>query len=182
MQASNNNRARTVLDVFRTCIGIWGMPSRLRGDHGTENVEVAAYIIYYRGPGRGSYMWGRWVSFHLDNPYIYVTPSLFRSVHNTRIERLWVDLKVQLIHKWVAFFSTLELHHALNAANQNHRWLLQYLFLVDINREIQRFVEAWNNHPLKRDGERTRTPLDLFHWDMQTNGIRGDLEGGGEFP
>lgn len=91
-----------------------------------------------------------------------------------------MDLKVQLIHKWVTFFLDLELHHGLNAANQNHQWLLQYLFLIVINQEIQQFVDAWNNHPLKRDGERTRTPLDMFQWDMQSNGIRGGLEEAGE--
>lgn len=62
MQASNNNRAATVFGVFHRSASQWGIPSRLRGDHGTENVEVAAYMVHFRGAGRGSYMWGRWVS------------------------------------------------------------------------------------------------------------------------
>lgn len=62
MRASNNNQANTVLDVFREAVGQWGFPSRVRGDHGTENIKVAAYVVYYCGSGRSSYLWGRYVS------------------------------------------------------------------------------------------------------------------------
>lgn len=57
--ASNNNRAATVLSVFMEAAGHWGVPSRIRGDHGTENIQVAAYMNFHRGPNRGSYLWGR---------------------------------------------------------------------------------------------------------------------------
>lgn len=177
MRASNNNRADTVLQVFRGAVGVWGMPSRLRGDHGTENISVAAYIIYYRGPGRASYMWGRSVNILLLDPALL---RFYRSVHNTRIERLWVDLKFQLIHKWVNFFSSLELSHGLIITNQNHKWLLQYLFLGPINEEIERFVHTWNRHSIRRDGQRTRSPLDMWEWDIQIKGVPG-LSIQGEF-
>ena len=62
MRVSNNNRADTVLDVFREAVKHWGFPSRVRGDHGTENIKVAAYVVYYRGAGRSSYIWGRFVT------------------------------------------------------------------------------------------------------------------------
>lgn len=70
MRASNNNRAATVLQVFQEAIVVWGMPSRVRGDHGTENTLVAAYVIHYRGPDRGSYMWGRSVDLFLLDPTV----------------------------------------------------------------------------------------------------------------
>jgi hypothetical protein len=57
--ASNNNRGQTVLDLFLAAIEIYGVPSRLRGDHGVENLLVAAWIEGFRGEGRGSYLWGR---------------------------------------------------------------------------------------------------------------------------
>jgi hypothetical protein len=100
---------------------------------------------------------------------------LFRSVHNTRIERLWVDYTVQLGSKWADFFTDLELHHLFDADNPNHIWLLQFLFLLDLNEEIALFAETWNNHLLRHDGERARSPLDRFQWDMQVRGMRGDL-------
>jgi hypothetical protein len=59
IQASNNNRASTVLDLFQGAVSLYGLPSRVRGDHGTENLLVAAYMEEVRGVTRGSYIWGR---------------------------------------------------------------------------------------------------------------------------
>lgn len=59
IQASNNNRAETVLDLFMQVINTHGVPSRVRGDHGTENVLVAAWMEEHNGVDRGSYIWGR---------------------------------------------------------------------------------------------------------------------------
>jgi hypothetical protein len=64
IRASNNNRAQTVLDLFTAIIDVWGMPSRTRGDHGIENLLVAACMEAMRGIERGSYIWGRFVLFH----------------------------------------------------------------------------------------------------------------------
>ena len=51
------------------------------------------------------------------------------SVHNTRSERLWVDLVNDLSAKWKKYFQDLETHHGLNAEDGDHTWLLHYLFL-----------------------------------------------------
>jgi len=59
--ASNNNLAQTVLDVFLAAASVYGVPSRLRGDHGTENLRVAAWMEEHCGTRRGSYIWGRYV-------------------------------------------------------------------------------------------------------------------------
>lgn len=59
LRASNNNRASTVLDVFLGGVQQYGVPSRVRGDHGTENLLVAEYMERFRGIFRGSYIWGR---------------------------------------------------------------------------------------------------------------------------
>ena len=61
IRVSNNNTSATVLDLFREAVAVHGLPSRLRGDHGTENVLVAAYMEDERGVLRGSYIWGRYV-------------------------------------------------------------------------------------------------------------------------
>ena len=62
LSCSGNNKAETVLAAH-------GLPSRIRGDHGVENVEVAWYM--YNHPSRGSYITGP-------------------SVHNARIECLCI--------------------------------------------------------------------------------------------
>ena len=55
--ASNNNRATTVLDLFENITEVFGFPSGMRGDHGTENLLVAALMEVVRGIG--SYIWGK---------------------------------------------------------------------------------------------------------------------------
>jgi hypothetical protein len=59
LRAHNNNRAATVLHFFQDIISVHGCPSRVRGDHGVENVRVADYMEERMGPNRGSYIWGR---------------------------------------------------------------------------------------------------------------------------
>jgi hypothetical protein len=36
----------------------YGVPSRVRGDRGGENIQVAVWMIMHQGPGRASFMWG----------------------------------------------------------------------------------------------------------------------------
>ena len=59
LRASTNNRASTVLDLFLEAVHTYGAPSRVRGDRGGENMEVAVWMIQHRGPNRASFMWGR---------------------------------------------------------------------------------------------------------------------------
>jgi hypothetical protein len=57
VEANDNNRAATVLRLFQEAIEVHGVPDRVQGDHGVENVDVAAYMDVFQGPGR--YIWGR---------------------------------------------------------------------------------------------------------------------------
>lgn len=59
IRASNNNLAQTVLDLFEDAVRMYGLPSRVRGDHGVENLLVAGYMEEVHGISRGSYIWGR---------------------------------------------------------------------------------------------------------------------------
>lgn len=58
MDASDNNRAATVLIRLKDAIEEHGPPSRLRGDRGGENADIAVFMIMLQGPGRASFMWG----------------------------------------------------------------------------------------------------------------------------
>lgn len=103
-----------------------------------------------------------------------LTKDVIRSVHNVRIERLWVDVNTQFGAKWADFFTLLEVRHGLNVNNGNHLWLLQYLFLLDINAEADYFRDSWNNHIIQMRGQRSRSPADMFGFDMFVYGVRGE--------
>lgn len=60
IQANDNNRANTVLSLFLDGIETHATPSRVRGDHGVENLGVARYMEENFGSERGSYIWGRY--------------------------------------------------------------------------------------------------------------------------
>ena len=74
IQIANDNLATTPLRCFREAIKEYGVPSRMRGDYGGENVLVADAMIQLRGTNRGSYLCGS-------------------SRFNTRIERTWRDVR-----------------------------------------------------------------------------------------
>ncbi|TFY53903.1 hypothetical protein EVJ58_g9184 [Rhodofomes roseus] len=152
----NNNRADTVLLLFHRGRTSCGDPSRVRGDHGGENVQVARWQDENQGAGRGSYIWGR-------------------SVHNTRVERLWYDFTRGVGQKWKNFFLELEHNAGLQPSRSAHIWLLHHIFLRQINHDVEEWAASWNNHPLheRHVSDRARSPRDRFIFGMVENGARG---------
>ncbi|KAF8218161.1 hypothetical protein K438DRAFT_19621 [Mycena galopus ATCC 62051] len=79
------------------------------------------------GTRRGSYIWER-------------------SVHNVRIEQLWVNVTAQVGATWDNHFTRLEVWYGLDINNVAHIWLLHLLFLGTINTQLPFFAESWNQH------------------------------------
>lgn len=74
--------------------------------------------------------------------------TIFSSTHNTRIERLWVEVGKQFMRAWHAFFLRLERLYSLKRKNGVHLWLICELFVSLINADCKTFVEVWNNHSI----------------------------------
>ncbi|TRM70062.1 hypothetical protein BD626DRAFT_391129 [Schizophyllum amplum] len=107
-----------------------------------------------RGPHRGSYIWGR-------------------SVHNTRIERLWYDVTHGFGLKWKTFFYALEVQHALNPQIPGHIWLLHHLFMASINEDASEWAETWNNHKMQLPDSHPQSPRQMFFFSQHHDGRRG---------
>ena len=58
LRASTSNSASTVLSLFLDSVSEFGCPSRVHGDRGGENIDVAVWMIMHQGPKRGSFLWG----------------------------------------------------------------------------------------------------------------------------
>lgn len=166
LRCSNNNLADTVTECFIEATHQYGVPSRVRSDHGTENVGIWSFMEEVRGSGRNSYIAGK-------------------SVHNTRIERLWRDVYTSVSYKYVTTFEEMEQQAILNPCNECDLFCLQYVFLPRINASLKAFQSSWNSHPLSTEGN--RTPVQLYAGgsigsalfnediDLRTYGIDLDL-------
>ena len=141
LKYSTNNLATTVFNLFENAVQSFGIPSRVRGDLGGENVDVAWFMISMKGAGRGSFIAGK-------------------SCHNQRIERFWRDLFHGCIFIFYYVFYFLEENGLLDISNTAHMFCLQYVYLPRINVHLNRFIEGYDHHPIRT--ERNKSPIQLW--------------------
>ena len=128
-------------DLFLKAVGVYGLPSRIRCDQGEKNVNVARHMLRHHGEERRSVLVGS-------------------SVHNQRIERFWRDMHRCVTSVYYRLFYFLEHNELLNPIDSVHVFALHYIYLPRINRALQQFLEAWNNHGVRT--EHGQTPNQLF--------------------
>ncbi len=142
----------------------FGLPSRVRGDRGVENVDVAHYMIDNTVCDRGSFIAGR-------------------SVHNQRIERLWADVNHVVSWHWSDLFQYLQNYGLLDCHNEIDLFALHYVFLARTQQSLNTFRSEFNYHGI-HTAPGSRTPLALWYAGMLANVdnpisaelLRGDLE------
>lgn len=161
LYATDNNLSETVLYIFRNSTNNYGVPSRCRGDRGSENTLVHRFMEQMRGAGRGSYIAGR-------------------SVHNQRIERLWRDVFSKVISFYHRLFTFMETEGILDASSTLHLCILHLVFLPLINKALSDFLIGWNNHVIKGVYQ---TPTRMFtcacaEWQMDRPPLNPDIDDG----
>ena len=129
------------MSLFREAIHQYGMPSRIRCDNGGENTQVCQYMDEYHGFGRGSAIRGR-------------------SVHNQRIERIWLDMWNGCINVFYDLFSAFEKDGLLNHNSEEQVFALHYIFIPRIQHALDMFIRQWNHHKIRT--ENSLSPLQLF--------------------
>lgn len=105
----SNNRASSVLSLFLGGIENFGLPLRVRCDHGMENIHVARFMLERRGLNSRSVITGV-------------------SVHNQRIERLWVEVNRIVSRHFINIFNFMEEQGILDSLNEVHLFCLHYVF------------------------------------------------------
>ena len=69
-----------------------------------------------------------------------------RSIHNTRIERLWRDVHRVVGSRFKNIFESLEYSGELDLDDPLDLWVLHTIFLPIINRSLQTFQTTWDFH------------------------------------
>ncbi|KAK7881420.1 hypothetical protein WMY93_029829 [Mugilogobius chulae] len=128
----------TALHFFDQSVAKYGFPLRVRGDHGTENVDIARLMFAVRGTGRSSF------------------------IAEKVIERLWWDVWCAVTQQYYHVLHSLEDDGLLNLTSNLHLFCAHYVFIPRLQASLDVFAGGWNNHALKSESNITPNQL----WEL----------------
>ncbi|XP_069131834.1 uncharacterized protein [Argopecten irradians] len=135
LECGADNLSKTVLNLFIGAVMRYGLPARVRSDHGGENIQVALFMNLVQNS----------TTSHLTG----------RSVHNQRIERLWRDVQEQVGNVFYQKFYMMEDSGILDINNDSHICALQMVYIPEVNKKLHSFMKGWNNHRIRTESNRT---------------------------
>ena len=112
-------------------------------------------------------------TYHVAQWRTRLTFNICRSVHNQRIERIWLDVRRGFGQKWKDHFVLLQAHEGLDISKPELKWLLHHISLPVLREEAAEWVRTWNAHKLRIKGERQRSPQGMFLFGQVQEGARG---------
>ena len=142
LSCSTDNKSQTVFQLFLGSLPNFKCPRRIRSDHGTENIDVARWMLNHFGPSAKPFLTGL-------------------SVHNQRIERLWKDVNLYVTSYFSNLFYYMESLEILDPLDEVHLFALHYIYKPRINRALKLFATQWNS----------QRRLDSYHVTFSTNEI-----------
>ena len=142
LKVGTDNFATSALSHFLEGVSNYGIPSRVRLDNGSEFNHVRSFMVRANGDQRSSYINGR-------------------SVHNTRIERLWRDVRCKVCDKYINLFNHMESFGILNIDEEVHLAALHYVFGPRLAIDLNDWKNAHNNHSVRTEGY--KTPIQMWH-------------------
>lgn len=135
--ASSNNDpyliAHYFIEYIRKCNGV---PRIMRGDYGTENVNVAAIQRFLRRNCADS--------FSGFNSFMYG-----KSVSNQRIECWWSILRKSNADWWIKFFKDMRSVGLFDDDDPLQVECLRFCFMEILKTELYRIAREWNLHRIR---------------------------------
>jgi len=107
---------------------------------GGENVRIADFMITNHAVGSRSVRVGS-------------------SKNNTRIERLWRDMRNVVLDFYIVLFREFE-KDGMDIHDNVAMYVLRYMFLPRIQQDLDQFIRSWNGHHVST--ERYLTPLQMM--------------------
>ena len=106
-----DNRVETALKAFLSGVEVFGLPARVRGDCGTENVAIAEYMLQQQGCV-GVYIYGL-------------------SEHNQIIERAHYDTTRYVLSHYIDLFLHMEKEGILDRNSMIDLFALHYVYFIN---------------------------------------------------